>query len=166
MIEFIDGKFVHARYASGRKDMIVATYQDNEGQNYPITIRTDLEDEYYLRLLDTYSIDEISRMTTQFLEGQRQAFEAMVLRLGQDFGLLYDPNVIAEERGDTNVTSIEQIFEPGNDTKDQDFLFNLKLRIFDMEEVENSDNAELKKSLREAQSPLESLYIAGKFLYE
>ena len=45
-------------------------------------------------------------------------------------------------------------------------LFNTKLKIFDLPQVTQSTNSELKKKLREAKTPLESLYIAGKFLYE
>jgi hypothetical protein len=47
-----------------------------------------------------------------------------------------------------------------------DLLFNIKLKIFDLPKVTQSNNTELKKKLREAKTPLESLYIAGKFLNE
>ena len=43
---------------------------------------------------------------------------------------------------------------------------NIKLKIFDLPEVVNSSNSELKSKLRQATTPLEALYVAGKFLYE
>jgi hypothetical protein len=45
-------------------------------------------------------------------------------------------------------------------------LFNLKVKIFDLPQVSSSTNSELKKKLRETKTPLEALYVAGKFLYE
>ena len=43
---------------------------------------------------------------------------------------------------------------------------NLKVKIFDLPQVSSSTNSELKKKLRETKTPLEALYVAGKFLYE
>ena len=61
---------------------------------------------------------------------------------------------------------VDNLFNPPEGITGTDLLFNLKLKIFDLPAVTQSTNSELKKKLREAKTPLESLYIAGKFLYE
>ena len=41
-----------------------------------------------------------------------------------------------------------------------------ELKIFELDAVTKSENDSLKKELREADSPLKALYIAGKFMFE
>jgi hypothetical protein len=77
-------------------------------------------------------------------------------------GLIYDPAAIDPQ----NKLTLDHLFNPPEGKVGMDLLFNIKLKIFDLPEVMQSNNNELKKKLREAKTPLESLYIAGKFLNE
>jgi hypothetical protein len=61
---------------------------------------------------------------------------------------------------------VDHLFSPPTGDTGTDLLFNIKSKIFDLPAVTQSTNTELKKKLREAKTPLESLYVAGKFLYE
>jgi len=85
-----------------------------------------------------------------------------VKEMALDYGLVYDPN--AEQ--DASAHSVDHIFEPPEGDDGTDLLFNIKLKIFDMEQVVNSEDDDLKKELREADTPLKALYVAGKFLFE
>lgn len=162
-MDFINGKFTHARYVSSKKDNIEATWYDEEHKQYhQVAISTNLENSAYVKLLETFTTDEISTMTDQFTKEQSENFKLYVKELASDFGLIYDPNAANRE----TVASYEQIFTPPEGDEGTDLLFNIKLKIFDLPQVLESDNAELKRALREADTPLKALYIAGKFLFE
>lgn len=155
-------KFTEAFFTSSNKDFIDAVAEMEDGTLDGFLIPTDLEDPIYIELLAQLSIDEISNMTAQRHEVDAATFTTFVKQMALDNGLVYDPN--AAEQMDR--LTVDHIFNPTPDDISTDFLFNLKIKIFDLPEVEGSTNAALKKELREAQDPLKSLYVAGKFLYE
>ena len=162
-----DGKFTWARYVSSRKDYIEATWMRNdvpEGTSpyMQVSVRADLENENYVTLLNTFTTDEISTMTDQYSKLQAEDFKTFVKEMALSYGLVYDPNA---ER-DVKVHSVDHIFEPPAGDDGTDLLFNIKLKIFDLKEVIDSEDEDLKKELREADTPLKALYVAGKFLFE
>jgi hypothetical protein len=162
-----DGKFTWARYVSSKKDYIEATWMRNdvpEGTSpyMQVSVRADLESENYVTLLNTFTTDEISIMTDQYSKLQAEDFKAFVKEMALSYGLVYDPNA---ER-DVKVHSVDHIFEPPAGDDGTDLLFNVKLKIFDLKEVIDSEDEDLKKELREADTPLKALYVAGKFLFE
>jgi hypothetical protein len=156
-------KFKEAVFTSSKKDFIESTAEDVEsGELVALDVATDLEDPIYLELLEQFTIDEISDMTAQKHEFEAATFTTFVKQMALDYGLVYDPNAADQQ----DRLTIDNLFNPGADERAVDFLFDLKIKIFDIPEVAESINTELKKQLREADSPLKSLYIAGKFLYE
>lgn len=162
-MNFINGKFTHARYVSSKKDTIEAMWYDEEYKQYhQVAVSTNLENAAYVKLLETFTTDEISTMTDQFTKEQSDNFKLYVKELAGEFGLVYDPNAADRE----TVTSYEQIFNPPTGDEGTDLLFNIKLKIFDLPQVVDSEDVELKRALREADTPLKALYIAGKFLFE
>lgn len=164
---FENGRFTHARYVSSKKDTIEAIWmydsvEEGEPKFIQVAIPTDLENETYVQLLDTFTTDEISSMTDQHAKEEAENFKLFVKDIATDYGLLYDPNA---ER-DATAHSVDHIFEPPEGDEGTDLLFNVKLKIFDMQQVIDSTNDDLKKELREADTPLKALYVAGKFLFE
>jgi len=162
-----NGKFTHARYVSSKKDIIEAIWmwnevEDGETPYMQVAIEVDLEDPNYITLLDTFTTDEISTMTDQHAKEEAENFKVFVKEMALDYGLVYDPN--AEQ--DASAHSVDHIFEPPEGDDGTDLLFNIKLKIFDMEQVVNSEDDDLKKELRDADTPLKALYVAGKFLFE
>lgn len=162
-MNFDNGKFTHARYVSSKKDTIEAIWYDETHSEYhQIAISTNLENAQYVKLLETFTTDEISTMTDQFTKEEAENFKSFVKNMAVDYGLLYDPNAANRE----SVASYEHIFNPPEGDEGTDLLFNIKLKIFDMQQVIDSDNNDLKRQLREADTPLKALYIGGKFLFE
>ena len=164
---FKNGKFTHARFVSSKKDTIEAVWMESdiaEGESpyIQVAIPTDLENEMYVKLLENFTTDEISTMTDQYAKEESENFKLFVKNMAVDYGLVYDPETA--ER--STVHSVDHIFTPPEGDEGTDLLFNVKLKIFDMDEVVNSDNDDLKKELREADTPLKALYVAGKFLFE
>jgi hypothetical protein len=168
MIDWENGKFTHARFASSKKDLIEAIWMDYEVSEeigtpfQALGIPCDLEDEAYVKLLETFTTDEISTMTDQWAKEEEENFKLFVKEMALDYGLVYDPNAADRQAGH----SVDHIFTPPEGDEGTDLLFNVKLKIFDMDQVINSDDEDLKKELREADTPLKALYVAGKFLFE
>jgi hypothetical protein len=157
------GKFIHAVFASSKKKLILAIWQDNETkQQHEVAIETDLESKMYLKLLETFTTDEISTMTDQKRKHASKTWELIVKDIAEKYGLIYDPSAANPQ----DKLIIDHLFNPPEGEAGMELLFNTKLKIFDLPQVTQSTNSELKKKLREAKTPLESLYIAGKFLYE
>jgi hypothetical protein len=157
------GKFINALFASSKKKLILAIWQDNETkQQHEIAIETDLNNKMYVKLLETFTTDEISTMTDQKRKHAAKSWELVVKDIAVKYGLIYDPSSTNPQ----DKLVIDHLFNPPEGEAGMELLFNTKLKIFDLPEVTQSSNTELKKKLREAKTPLESLYIAGKFLYE
>lgn len=158
-----NGKFTNAIFSSSKKDLIRAIWYDENLKTYQeISIKTDLNDNMYKKLLETFTTDEISTMTDQKHKNQAASFELVVKDIAKKYGLIYDPAVSNPQ----DKLTIDHLFTPTNDSVGTDLLFNLKVKIFDLPQVSSSTNSELKKRLRETKTPLEALYVAGKFLYE
>lgn len=158
-----NGRFTHARFTSSRKDLIESIWLDeNDNTYHQIAIEVDLENPEYVKLLETFTTDEIATMTDQYAKEEQENFLAIVKDIAETYGLIYDPDAVDGK----DKLNIDHIFTPPEGDDGVDLLFNVKLKIFEMDEVLNSDNGELKKALREAKTPIEAFYIAGKFLYE
>jgi hypothetical protein len=158
-----NGRFTHAAYSSSKQNLILALWYDNETKGHTeIAIKPDLVDANYKKLLDTYTPDEISMMTDQKRKLASQNFEMVVKDIALKYGLIYDPAVTNPQ----DKLIVDHLFNPPAGDTGTDLLFNIKSKIFDLPAVTQSINTELKKKLREAKTPLESLHIAGKFLYE
>jgi len=157
------GKFIHATFGNNKKNLILAIWQDDQTkQQHEIAIETDLNNKNYVKLLETFTTDEISTMTNQKQKHAAIAWESIVKDVAIKCGLIYDPTATNPQ----DKLTIDHLFNPPEGDVGMDLLFNIKLKIFDLPQVMKSNNSELKKKLRESKTPLESLYIAGKFLYE
>lgn len=158
-----NGKFINAVYASSKRKLILAIWQNSDSmQQHEVAIETDLNSDTYKKLLETFTVDEISTMTDQKRKMASKNWEILVKDVAQKYGLIYDPLAVNPQ----DKLVLEHLFNPPEGEVGMELLFNTKLKIFDLPQVIQSTNLELKKKLREAKSPLESLYIAGKFLYE
>ncbi len=168
-MKFENGKFTHARYVSPQMDQIEAIWynenvlDDKESPYISIAIPVDLEDSLYVKLLETFTTDQIHGMTKDYLSEEEETFKIFVKKIAEDEGLIFDPNA---EKNNNQSHSIDHIFEPPEGDEGTDLLFNIKLKIFDIPSVVDSENTELKRQLREADTPLKALYICGKFLFE
>lgn len=158
-----NGDFTHAEFLDEDKNIIKALFHSvEEDLLTEILVPVDLEDETYQKLLEKFNLQQIKKMTDESREKQRTDFLMIVKDIAETNGLIYDP----ENADVENRLKVDHIFELPEGEFGEEFLFNIKLKIFEMEEVMHSDDADLKKELREATTPLECFYIAGKFLYK
>ena len=94
------------------------------------------------------SAKQIKNNTFERDAAEREAYLSLVQASALDSGLLYDPN----NEDVSNRLNVDHLFELPEGMIGEEFLFNLKLRIFDMHEVMNcevnEENSKLKTKLR------------------
>ena len=160
-----NGNFTSARFVNNNRDTIMATWVDDATQQaQEIIIPVEVGNYIYHKLLEKFSIDEINEMTNQFIAEYRALFNTKVKEIAEKNGLIVNPTI------DGNISDsflLDSIFSPpADEEKKVELLFETKLKLFELPEILNSTNVDLKKKLREASTPLESFYWAGKILFE
>jgi hypothetical protein len=86
----INGKFTNAVFSSSKKNLIRAIWYDEIKKTYQeISIKPDLNDNMYKKLLETFTTDEISTMTDQKHKNQTASFELVVKDIAKKYGLIY-----------------------------------------------------------------------------
>lgn len=161
-MRFTNGKFIEAVFTNSKKDTIESLFQFDDGTVEAIILPVDLNNDLYKKLLDQYTIDQITAFTNNRIQRQKENFTEFVMKMCADRGLVYDPNGADEK----SKLVIDNLFTLPEGDVGTDLLFNIKMKCFELPEVVASENTELKKELRKATTPLEAFYITGKFLYE
>ena len=160
------GQWVHARYANNDKTIIEAVLEqvtaDGEIDQSGVIMPVNMEEEDFQSVLEVFSLDQIEEMTKQHIAERTQVYLDMVKKIATDAGLLYDESKINR----FGYKQLPAYFSVAETDSEEEYLFDLKLSVFEMPEVYDSTNDDLKRQLREADTIAKTLYIAGKFLYE
>lgn len=153
-----------------KDNLITAYFIDNERQNIEVLTRSedgkkviptiipfDEKNTSYISLSKFINIDQLHELTYQKNKKQKEEYEQEVLRIAKRNGLLVD-----NEKINTNFfpTVVKAIFENEN----ADHLFALKLALFELEQITNSTNEELKTKLRQAKTKIEALQVAFQLI--
>lgn len=160
------GQWVHARYANDEKNIIEAVLEqvteDGEFDRSGVIIHVNMEDEEFQSVLEVFSLDQIEEMTKVHIAERTQSYLGLVEKIATEKGLIFQPDKV-NRFGHKDLPAYFSVAE--NDIEEE-YLFDLKLSVFEMPEVYDSTNDDLKRQLREANTVAKTLYIAGKFLYE
>ena len=150
-----------------KENYITASFIDNERKNIEVLLRDEKNekvishiveyDEKYpvcQELLKIITLDDLHENTYQKKQKEKKAVEEMVVRIAKRDGLVFD-----EHRLDTKFypTIVKAMFE---ETENEDHLFALKLALFELKQIRDSKDVEVKKKLRQAKNKIELLKIA------
>ena len=150
-----------------KEHLITAYFIDNERENIEVLTRSedgkkviptiipfDEKNPSYIALTKHINLDQLHELTYQKNKKQREEFEASMLRIANKEGLVFDKNKI-----DTKFYPylVKSIFE---DNENPDHLFALKLALFEIEKIRESDNEEQKTNLRKSKNKLEAIQAA------
>ena len=104
-------------------------------------------------------LDNIHTNTYRWIREERHAYEQQVLEIAKQEGLIFTSG-LADVR--SYKTFLESIFKPFDDTKESELnnLFSIKLELFEMAHIRQNENADLKKALRRAETPLDVIRAA------
>ena len=146
--EFLDSiEIVNAYYVSpeNTKSFIVEylTGPDDDKKLSREIVRGDVETDLRNMAIELYTLDGIMRNTYQRFEAASNFAKDI-----EDY--LKHKNNIQDSNQTVNLKSLEDLA-----TED---LFKLKLEIFEKEEVQNSEDRELRSAIRKSKNAIELIY--------
>ena len=137
-----------------RKNIEVLTTSEDKKQIIPTIMPFDENNSTFKELTSVITVDDLHENTYQKKKDEQKIFEQKVMEIAKKDGLLVDDTKIDSKSYNKLVKAI---FEQG-DNEDQ--LFALKIALFEVAEIRDSKNDELKKKLRQSKNKIETLKAA------
>jgi len=153
--EYLKDNFLTAYFIDNeRQNIEIQATSEDKKKVYTYVIPFDENRDEYKALLKFMSLDQLHESTYQRVKNERRLFEEQVIRIAQIDGLIMDSERIDTKFYPTLVTSL---FE---DQDNADHVFALKLALFELDAIKNSENEEAKKELRKSKDKLDILSAA------
>ena len=137
-----------------RKNIEVLTTSEDKKQIIPTIMPFDENNSSFKELTSIVSVDQLHENTYQKKKDEQKIFETKIIEIAKRDGLLVDDTKID---GSTFQKLVSAVFEQG-DNADQ--LFALKIALFEVAEIRDSKNDELKKKLRQSKNKIDTLKVA------
>ena len=153
---YIDAYFIDEE----RKNIEILTTSEDSKKLIPTIIPFDENNDMFQSLKTVVTVDDLHERTYVKKKEEKKLFDEMVLRIAKKDGM-----VLNEQKLDTKFfpTLVKAIFD---DVENEDHLFALKLALFEVEKIRNSDNTELKADIRKGKTKVEVLLNALKLISE
>ncbi len=153
--EYLKDHFLTAYFVDNeRQNIEIQATSEDQKKVYTYVIPFDENRDEYKALSKFMSLDQLHESTYQKAKNERRLFEEQVIRIAQKDGLIMDSEKIDTKFYPTLVTSL---FE---DQDNADHVFALKLALFELDAIKNSENEEAKKELRKSKDKLNILSAA------
>ena len=153
--EYLKDHFLTAYFIDNeRQNIEIQATSEDQKKVYTYVIPFDENRDEYKALSKFMSLDQLHESTYQKAKNERKLFEEQVIRIAQKDGLIMDSEKIDTKFYPTLVTSL---FE---DQDNADHVFALKLALFELDAIKNSENEEAKKELRKSKDKLDILSAA------
>tara|TARA_Y100000004_G_scaffold57_1_gene113 strand:+ start:128 stop:631 length:504 start_codon:yes stop_codon:yes gene_type:complete len=111
------------------------------------------------KLKEVMSVDQLHERTYQKKKEERKLFEEQVMRIAKKDGI----SLIDNKPEDLFPNVVKAITE---NTTNEDHLFALKLALFEVDKIRDSQNSELKTAMRQGKDKIEVLLNALKIISE
>ena len=145
--------FVEASFIDNeRKNIEVLTKSDDGKSVIPTIIPFDETNHMFKELMDIKTLDELHEDTHNKKKLEGDLYKEQAIAFAKEAGL------VAEENTTPIITKIIEYIT--KDTDNSDELFALKLGLFEVAEIKDSEDIELKKSLRQSKTKAEVLLNA------
>ena len=114
-------------------------------------------DDHWENLLKHINIELLHENTYKHIREQNVLFEDQVISIARERQLIYDI-----DSANTEVYKIMSslLFAPFDPEKDKEKLFMYKLQLFEVDQIRDSKNKELKANLRKSKNILEATKVA------
>jgi len=137
-----------------RKNIEVLTTSEDKKQIIPTILPFDENNSTFKELTSVITVDDLHENTYQKKKDEQKIFEQKVMEIAKKDGLLLDDTKIDSKSYNKLV---QAIFEQG---ENEDQLFALKIALFELPNIRDSKNDELKKKLRQSKNKIELLKLA------
>ena len=158
-----DHKVQTARFTNDeKKDVLIelvdteanAKTDDNDLQSFEYTIEAKEGDPEFEALLRQVTIDDIHEETVNWIRRERDRFEATVLQIAYEQNLIQTIEPITSNIWESMT---ELVFAEFDESKHKEQLFMFKLKLFEVPDIKNSKNRELKAKLRKSKDFIDAL---------
>ena len=112
----------------------------------------------YNWLLTQMTIDDLHEATALHIREQDAIYREAVIEIAKADGLMFDQRFV-----DTAKLFTDVLFNFDED-KQKELLFQIKLRVFEMEAVKNTKKPEIKAKIRKAKNVLEVVNEVSKLI--
>ena len=112
------------------------------------------------KLKEVMSVDELHERTYQKKKDERKLFEEQLMRIAKKDGLVVGDTTKPEDLFPNVVKAITE------NLTNEDHLFALKLALFEVDKIRDSENADLKTAMRQGKDKTEILINALKIIAE
>ena len=157
--EYLKDHFITAHFVDNeRQNIEILMTNEDKSATIPYVIPFDEKDVKFQALQTVMTVDQLHEATYQAKKQQRKDFEDTVLQIAKQDGLIMDSNKI-----DTKFYHkvVEAIF---GDDENLDHVFALKLAVFELNEIKDSKQEELKKKLRQSKTKKDIIATACQIL--
>ncbi len=160
---FIDAYFID----EDRKNIEILEKSEDGKQVIPTIIAFEQPDETgktstgnMEKLKEVMSVDELHERTYQKKKDERKLFEEQLMRIAKKEGMVLDESQKPETLFPLIVKTITE------DQENEDHLFALKLALFEVEKIRDSDNVDIKTEMRSGTTKAQVLLAALKLISE
>ena len=112
------------------------------------------------KLKEVMSVDELHERTYNKKKDERKLFEEQLMRIAKKDGLVVGDTTKPEDLFPNVVKAITE------NLTNEDHLFALKLALFEVDKIRDSENADLKTAMRQGKDKTEILINALKIIAE
>ena len=161
----IDGHdFLTAHFTNNERTIVESLWVDQKTKEIrEYTLEAVEGNEDWEALLNHIDIDTLHGNTYKHISEQRRQFEDQVIKIAKEQGMIYDIDSI---NTDLYKIVIQYLFKPFNSEEDKEKLFMIKLQLFEVEEIKNNKNKDLKAKLRKSTTPLDAIKTAIEIVEE
>jgi len=158
--EFLKKNFITAHFVDNARTQIeIVTSSETKGEIDTTIVEYDLDHPWCQALMTIIDLDTLHENTWTKINEERKQFRKVALAIAEEDG------VLAEMKKDITMGALELLnkfifkFEESFPNTKTEELFNFKLWLFELDNVKNCKDTEIKSKLRKAKTPKEALQI-------
>ena len=155
---FNKDNFIEASFIDNERQNIEILTKSEDGKTViPTVIPYDEKDDMFKELMTIKTLDQLHEDTHNKKKEEGRVFKEEMLRIAKQEGIIG-----IELNRDEYFAEIVNLIT--KDQENEDHLFALKLALFEVEDIRDSENIELKKNIRQSKSKAEILLNALKII--
>lgn len=153
-------KLIEAHFINNERTQIEVYWQNKDDEVRVEYCQADESDEVYTWLLTQMSIDDLHEATALHIREQDAIYREAVIEVAKADGLMFDKR--------TGMTETAELFTDAlfnfDEDKQKELLFQIKLRVFEMDAVKNTKKTASKTKIRKAKTILEVVNEVSKLI--
>ena len=158
--EYLKDHFIDAYFIDNERANIEVLTTSEDGKKVIPTIIpfTNPGGDMLEAVKSVMSIDEIHERTHNKKKEERKLFEEKIMEIAKKDGIILDEQKVDPKHFPSVINAIL------NEDTNEDHLFAIKLALFEVDKIRDSENTELKTNIRKGKTKVEVLLNALKLI--